>query len=563
MNRAHLAAVLWLHWRMSINRMRRGGTLNAVVQAIVAALSVTIASVTFAVGIVVGALVLTKASPPILMLVWDGVTVAFLFVTIGEVLAELQRSEPLSTDKFLHLPVSLSAIFLINYLSSLFTMAVTIFLPLQTGLILGLALGRRPEALLMAPVAACFFLLVTALVHQFRGWLASLMQNKRRRRNIIALITFIFVLGAQGPNLWMWTNRSRSRVEKPNPNVDRQRVTNIATAVNTYVPFGWPAYAMRATMERRVMPVLLATFGLLSLSALSLRRSYVTTKRIYTGEFTAGKLAPLTKKERVVPTEGAARFLERSIPRLSEQASAIATASFRSLWRAPEAKMMLLSPLIFTVVFGSVVFRRLVEPPGFLRPLMAMGGMAFVLLGLLQLAGNQFGFDRSGFRVFVLASAPRKDILLGKNLALLPFALTMGLFPLVVVELAYPMRVDHLLAVPLQAVSMFLIFCVLCNFLSILVPLRVPAGSLKPAKPNGLAVLFHFLFLPLFAASLGLTAAPLAIEYILARNFPLELALMPVELGLVTVIYIAVLGFQGDLLQKREQDILNIVAAPE
>jgi hypothetical protein len=110
---------------------------------------------------------------------------------------------------------------------------------------------------------------------------------------------------------------------------------------------------------------------------------------------------------------------------------------------------------------------------------------------------------------------------------------------------------------------MFLIFCLLCNFLSILAPLRLPAGSLKPAKPQGLAVLLHFLFLPLFVASMGLTAVPLALEYILRRNFPLELMLMPVELGLVTLVYLAVLGLQGDLLQKREQDILNIVAAPE
>jgi hypothetical protein len=146
---------------------------------------------------------------------------------------------------------------------------------------------------------------------------------------------------------------------------------------------------------------------------LSLRRSYVTTKRIYTGEFTGGKSAPVTKEHRRPPSQSgsAATLLERSIPRISEHASATATAVFRSLWRAPEAKMMLLTPLIFTVVFGSMILRRTGQPPEYTRPLIAMGGMIFVLLGLLQMAGNQFGFDRSGFRVFVLVSAARKDIL--------------------------------------------------------------------------------------------------------------------------------------------------------
>ena len=57
-----------------------------------------------------------------------------------------------------------------------------------------------------------------------------------------------------------------------------------------------------------------------------------------------------------------------------------------------------------------------------MRPLVAIGGMAFVLLGVVQMMANQFGFDRDGFRVFVLSAAPRRDILLGKNLAFAPLA---------------------------------------------------------------------------------------------------------------------------------------------
>src|SRR6185437_6566448 len=41
----------------------------------------------------------------------------------------------------------------------------------------------------------------TAVTHQFQGWLASLMLNKRRRRTIIVVFTMVFVLFAQVPNL--------------------------------------------------------------------------------------------------------------------------------------------------------------------------------------------------------------------------------------------------------------------------------------------------------------------------------------------------------------------------
>ncbi len=50
-----------------------------------------------------------------------------------------------------------------------------------------------------------------------------------------------------------------------------------------------------------------------------------------------------------------------------------------------------------------------------------------MLFGFVQLMANQFGFDRDGFRVFVLCAAPRRDILLGKNLAFVPVALVMVL----------------------------------------------------------------------------------------------------------------------------------------
>ena len=48
---------------------------------------------------------------------------------------------------------------------------------------------------------AAFLLMVTALTYQFQGWLAALMSNPRRRRTVIMVMTVIFVLIAQAPQL--------------------------------------------------------------------------------------------------------------------------------------------------------------------------------------------------------------------------------------------------------------------------------------------------------------------------------------------------------------------------
>ena len=101
-------------------------------------------------------------------------------------------------------------------------------------------------------------------------------------------------------------------------------------------------------------------------------------------------------------------LLEARIPGLSEPVSAIALGGFRALVRSPEAKMMLLSPIIMIPIFGSMLWRGRAGIPEVLRPLVAIGGMVLVLFGVVQLMGNQFGFDRDGFRVFILSPATRR-----------------------------------------------------------------------------------------------------------------------------------------------------------
>src|SRR5262249_39170819 len=151
------------------------------------------------------------------------------------------------------------------------------------------------------------------------------------------------------------------------------------------------------------------------------------TVRIYTGRFNfkagpkavpAPAPAPVAEALRAKAARPAAGLLEKRLPWGSEQAAAGAPGGLTAPFGAPAGKMMLVTPVILGVVFGSMLVTSSASPPPALRPLMAFAGMAMVLLSLLQLAGNQFGFDRAGFRVFVLGPAPRREVLLGKNLAL-------------------------------------------------------------------------------------------------------------------------------------------------
>ena len=598
MNWEHFRAFLWLRWRLRSNQRRKLDSIHSFIDSILTILAGVAAVVALIGGLLAGVFGLGRASPSTLLLVWDGVVVAFLFMSGTELLVELQRSEMLSMERFLHLPVSLMSVFLINYAGSLLSLAGIIFLPGMFGMAVGLTISKGPSMILLVPLAGAMMLAVTAITYQFRGWLASMMFNQRRRRTIIAMATVLFMLVIQLPNLWNM-NRSQSdravaaqlrkdrqdleralaageisaadyaerrRVLTPARGVDEETI-RIAQMGSLAIPFGWLPYGAMAIAEGNALPALLGMLGLGLIGVVSLRRSYRTTLRIYTGDFGPAKAKVAAEVPSApVGVTGAATLMEKRLPWISEEASTVALASFRSLLRAPEAKMLLMSPVILLVVFGSMFRRMGTSPSEFLLPVMAAGGITLMFFTTMGIAGNQFGFDRSGFRVFVLAPANRKDVLLGKNLSLAPFVLTLALGLIAFFQFMHPMRLDHLLALVLQLLPMYLVYSLVANFLSILAPFPIKQGTLKPANPKGMAILVHLGFFFLFPVAMSSTMLPLGLEFLLSWAklytwFPAYLVMTLAEVVIGVQLYRVVLTWQGDLLQSREQRILEVVTS--
>jgi hypothetical protein len=580
----HLRAILWLHWRLSVNQLKRAGTVNAVILTILAVGAFILAAVGLVASFLIGLLGLPRASVPVLMYIWDGIVLTFLFCWAAGLLSDLQRSEPLSLEKFLHLPVSLAGVFVLNYLSSFFSFTLLIFVPPMIGLSLGLVFGKGPIFLLLLPLLAAFLFMVTALTHQFQGWLALLMANKRRRRTIIVVATAAFILIAQLPNLANvflsrreshqedFTGRPveeqefvRRQIERTDKSKQQElQVAHTVKLVNLFLPPGWLPVGVASAAEGEVLPALLGMLGLTLIGTASLWRSYHTTKRLYTGQFTSGKKQATVAVPPAKGGKSSTDLLERELPWLSRQAAAIALASFRSLTRAPEAKMMLLTPIILVIVFGGVFFRQSSNVPEGARPLMAFAAMAIVLFSMVQMVGNQFGFDRNGFRVFVLCGARRRDILLGKNLAVAPLALALGLILASLLQVFQPMRLDYFLAVLPQFLSMYLLFCLLANALSILAPMRIAAGSFKPTNMKGIPFLLQLAFMFLFPLALAPALLPLVVQLLWEQlqwidAAPVGLLLSLVECVAIVYLYRLLLTWQGYWLQTREQRILEIV----
>jgi hypothetical protein len=348
-----------------------------------------------------------------------------------------------------------------------------------------------------------------------------------------------------------------------------EQIQRISIIANLCVPPGWLPLGAMAVAEGNYLWVLACMFGMTLLGSLSLWRAYRTTVRMYTGTESGPKTAKIqpasTAPQTTAPlTSAPAYHLEKKLPGVSEQATAIALASFRSLVRAPEAKLVLMSIFIMMTVFGTMTLTRAGGIPEVARPLLPFGAMGLTLLSSAQLIGNQFGMDRSGFRVFVLSPARRGDILLGKNLAFAPLALGIGLTLTLIIEVVAPLRYDLFVAAMIQQVSMYLVFCLLANLLSIYAPIQIAAGSMKPVKMNLIPMLLYLLFTLTLPIVFSPILLPVGAEFVLSQlqwgaGIPTCLLLTLLEGAIIVALYRLLLPIEGDLLQAREQKILEIV----
>ncbi|MCI0541122.1 MAG: hypothetical protein L0Z50_38460 [Verrucomicrobiales bacterium] len=581
MNWNQLQTILWLRWRLTRNQWARSGGLGAVVAVIVAGGSLVLGGLTFLGGLLGGALGLGEASPQVMLAVWFGVTVAFIFLWMIGLLTELQRSETIDLQRLMHLPVALGQMFVVNYLVSHLAFSVVLAVPAMLGLAFGLTFARGVAMLLLVPLALAMVLMVTAWTYCLRGWLATLMSNPRRRRTIVMGITLAFILLGQGPNLYFnvihRADRSRSKAAT-RAETQRQRAARKASereiqakllAAQKFIPPLWLPVGAQALAEGRALPALFGALGCFAIGALGLRRAYRSTVRFYHGE--TGEKRKAHVKTTRAPSLGATatktgpRFLELHLAGVPEQATALALASFRSMLRAPEVKMAWATSFIAALFLGAMIFaRRAPNLPEAWKPFAATGAAALSIFLLMQFLANQFGFDRDGFRALVLSPADRRLILLGRNLATLPVGAAFGALLLILTSVWLSLPPLLVAAGFFQLATTLVLASLGGNVLSILVPYRIAPGSMKPTKMPaaamlvmvGCQMLFPLAVAPVFVAPLGELLWRMAGG---SSAVPVNLMLSGTMAALTVFGYYQLLGPMGRLLQRREVKILEVV----
>ncbi len=550
--------ILWLRWRLTRNQWKRFGAFNEAAGILFGLFLAVGMAVSCLAGLVLGLFVLAGASAPTLMLVWDGIAGVFLLFWLTGLLTEIQRSESIDLTRLMHLPISLRAVFFFNYLASWITPSILIALPGCFCLAGGLALAGQGRMLGMIPVMTAYFALVTAWTYVLRGWLVAVMVNERHRRTILTGAALVIILITQLPNLYFQITMPAPGKSRPERQAINAEIVGIAHNV---LPPLWAGKSAEALARRDIVPAIAASCGGFFLAGIGLLQAYRSTRRFYHG----GKTKTAPPRRRSAPDGKRSRFLEARLPGFSEETAAVALATFRSHVRAPEIKMALFGQIMM-IFFLAVMLLRPAGAFTFVqtKPLLGTMIVLFSLLGSSQLLFNQFGFDRDGFRAIVLSPVARQHVLLGKNLAAFPFVTAIGA-GILTLALAFGM-ID--LTAYFSALSMFasgfLLFAILGNLLSVLSPYRIAYGSLKPTKLPPKATLMIFVGFILSAVLAGLLLIPAALAMFASSfSWPNGASVhLAGSLGLLAAsaaAYAAASGPLGRMLQRREQQILQIV----
>lgn len=631
----HFQTFLWLRWRIRINQLRHGSTLGKALAAILLATVGIAVVVLFASGTVVGAIVPRYFPRDYYFLMWDGLVAIFVLFWVIHVVTDLQRSDAITFDRILHLPVTFGQVFAINYLSSLANIHFLCLSSASFGFLFGSCFSVGPAALLIAFPLVLFLLTITSLTYQLQGWLAAIMANPRRRQLVLFIIPVVIMTGVQIPAFFAsrygryaeQTQQANvppptSSVPAPNADVehqddntefavdentdhtdraDKQEQSNeslpevLSEVLSEDTKKGkFETFVAGISLLNRVFPplwmagcaqsiiagswhVFWITTAMFAVTFMSLRSNYRQTRRYYLGESdTRAMHKRLGKSKSLVATPGLAatnrssgksKMIEWPIPFVSESTSAVTAMTWQSMKRAPEAKISLLLPFVAPfVLFGSL---QSVDLPKIdeLKASVIVGFSAMVLLISTGVLGNQFGYDRAGFRAFVLSPVRRDRILLGRNIAAIPVALLQTVCLTLAIGFYFGLAIDKIFASVFLSLSLLPPCFLLFNLMSILTPFPIAAGSMQPKHFDLVPVLLSMLLTMIMPLITLVALFPIGLEWVVERYFlttsvlPIALILSVVWLTGSMLLYRWLLPYQGQLFAKREKELLRIVTS--
>ena len=348
-----------------------------------------------------------------------------------------------------------------------------------------------------------------------------------------------------------------------------ERLKSIASIANIAFPPLWPAGAIQSWSTGSIWNPVPMFFSLVMflIGVQALRLSHRASLRYWRGEEDKKKIASPKTKAKAVRVQKESRLCEISLPWISEETSAVVGMTWATMKRAPEIKMFMLLPMILPLILLMVFRERMSTSNDYLKLTIICGFSTFFLLVASGVAGNMFAYDRSGFRLFVLSGMDRTRILLGRNLAFAPLLGLLSTLCIVGFAILYGVSLRSTCLAMLTTLTMLPPYFLVMNLMAILTPFPLAVGSIQPKHFDFTTVVINVWLSMILPFILMVSMIPIGV-YFLTNSFLPSMAWIPWEvfvgIGMSAAsfgVYRLILPWQGQLLAKREKEMLRIVTS--
>jgi hypothetical protein len=477
-------AFLWMRWRVLVNSLERTGARDTLERFSIAidklgpiiALVLLIPSsiALFVLGITAGFGTATGSWTVPMELIRYFLLLGLVMTVVGPII--LPTRDGGNVVRLLLLPIPRVALYMAQVSGALADPWIALMVPVLVGVPIGLAVGLKFVAALLALVAgAAYLVFVLGLTSLASSILHLLLRNRRRGDLVMLILVLVLPLLGILPQFLIQSDRKDGRrLTRAERNALPPSPVELAIVrLAPYVPSESYRGAVLDARQSPVSAVLpIAALGTMAFAIAT--AGYVAFRRVLDmpasmGARTAGAFGGLW---------------DRVIPGLSPAASAVAFTQLRLALRTPRGRATIGSPLLMPLVLAGLAYKRGgTLPIPFLStasglPLATFGCFASVL-ALVPLSMNQFAIDKAGFTRQMLSPLSIHDLLLGKAVGNALVAAIPGVFcfllPWVILGGGNP---SLWLAMPLALISAYVLLAPVAAALSAVFPKIVDLNSI-------------------------------------------------------------------------------------
>ena len=473
-----------MRWRVFVNSLERTGARDTIERFSLATeklgpimaliLLIPSAILLFALGLAAG-FGLATGGWSVLMGIVRGILFAVLGITLLSPLV-LPMRDSSTIVRLLLLPIPRKVLYIAQAAGALGDPWVLLALPLLAGVPIGLAIGLHFLGAAIAVVAGVGFLLVVIGLTTLASSLLQLLLRDRRRGDLVMLVV-VLVLPMIGIIPQFFINPGRVNGRKLTRE-ERQALPPTKTQIALehgirYVPSELYARATNSAVVSASQTLLpLAGLGLVALAIHG--AAFASYKRLLD--------MPTSMGARRAGAFGG--LWNRTIPGLSEAASAVAFTQYRLALRTPRGRAAMFTPVIVPLLLAGLAYRRMGGLPfagitgGPGLALAALGSFT-AILALIPLALNQFAVDKAGFTRQMLSPLSVRELLAGKAVGNALIALAPALFTFITSALIFPGGSPGLwLTLMLAVASTYVLFSPAAAAWSAIFPKQVDLNSI-------------------------------------------------------------------------------------